>query len=329
MRVSTPERLRRFYDSFAPEDNVLVMINADPDAIASAMGVKRLLWRKTVGVTIATINIIKRPDNLAMIRLLGVKATHIDELDQTRFNRFVIVDSQPGHHEAFGRFDYDVVIDHHPETVSHCAFSDIRPEYGATSTIITEYLRAAKIKLSARLATGLVLGIKTDTNNFERQTLIEDVRAFQFLFGYANTHLVRKIEQSELEIGFLKYYEYALKNMRKRRDRVFVHLGPVISPDICVLIADFFMTVVSVRWSIVSGLHNGKLIVIFRNDGLRKNAGKIAGKSFGHIGPAGGHKSAARAEVLVKDLAPIVDYRDDKKLSRWIIKQIEESTGRK
>ena len=329
MKLSTSERLRRFYDCFAPEDNVLIMINADPDAIASAMGVKRLLWRKTASVTISSINIIKRPDNIAMIRLLGVKVTHIHELDEKRFNRFVIVDSQRDHNEAFGSFQYDVVIDHHPETGCNASFRDIRPEYGATSTIITEYLRAAKLKVSARLATGLVLGIKTDTGNFERQTLIEDVRAFQFLFRYANIHLVRKIEQSELKLDFLKYYKYALQTMRRRRDRVFVHLGPVTSSDICVLIADFFMKVASIRWSIISGLHESKLVIIFRNDGLRKNAGKIAEKSFGHIGIAGGHKSMARAEVLVADLDSLVDCKDDKKLSRWIINQIEKSTERK
>ena len=64
------ERLRRFYDIFSGEDQVLIGINADPDAIASAMAVKRLLWRKTAGVTIANINTIKRPDNRAMIQRL-------------------------------------------------------------------------------------------------------------------------------------------------------------------------------------------------------------------------------------------------------------------
>jgi len=90
MTLSAAEKLRRFYDQFSGEDNVLIVINADPDAIASAMAVKRLLWRKVSGVTISNINIIKRPDNIAMIRLLGVDLVPIKDIVKDRFTRFVI-----------------------------------------------------------------------------------------------------------------------------------------------------------------------------------------------------------------------------------------------
>jgi hypothetical protein len=33
MTLSAPEKLRRFYDQFSGHDHVLVVINADPDAI--------------------------------------------------------------------------------------------------------------------------------------------------------------------------------------------------------------------------------------------------------------------------------------------------------
>jgi len=326
MTLSAAEKLRRFYDQFSGEDNVLIIINADPDAIASAMAVKRLLWRKVSGVTISNINIIKRPDNIAMIRLLGVELVPIKDIVKDCFTRFVIVDSQPDHNEIFAEFPPDVVIDHHPETDVHANLSDIRPKYGATASIMTEYIRAAKIKPSAKLSTGLFYAIKTDTCNFERQTLIEDVRAFQFLYRYANIHLARKIEQSEIRLDFLKYFKSALENRRMRKGKIFAHLGPVVNPDVCVLIADFFMKINSVNWSIVSGLYDKKLVLVFRNDGLRKDAGKVAKLSFGS---GGGHKSMARAEIPFADLKEVVDYKDDKKLLRWIINKVEKKAGKK
>ena len=326
MTLSAAEKLRRFYDQFSGEDNVLIVINADPDAIASAMAVKRLLWRKVSSVTISNINLIKRPDNIAMIRLLGVELVPIKDIVKDRFTRFVIVDSQPDHNEIFAEFPPDVVIDHHPETDVHANFSDIRPKYGATASIMTEYIRAAKIKPSAKLSTGLFYAIKTDTCNFERQTLIEDVRAFQFLYRYANIHLARKIEQSEIRLDFLKYFKSALENRRMRKGKIFAHLGTVVNPDICVLIADFFMKINSANWSIVSGLYNKKLVIVFRNDGLRKDAGKVAKLSFGS---GGGHKSMARAEIPFTDLKEVVDYKDEKKLLRWIISKIEKKVGKK
>ena len=176
MSLTPKERLKRFYEQFKSEDRVLIPINADPDAIASAMAVKRLLWRKTAAVTIANINEIKRPDNLTMIRLVGAPLVPIKSVETGGFNRIMMVDSQPDHHKDLASYAPQVIIDHHPlSNHTKAPYLDIRPNYGATASILIEYLRAAKIKPSAKLATGLYYAIKTDTSNFERQTLIEDL----------------------------------------------------------------------------------------------------------------------------------------------------------
>jgi nanoRNase/pAp phosphatase (c-di-AMP/oligoRNAs hydrolase) len=329
MTISNTEKLRRFYDQFSHDDHVLIVINADPDAIASAMAVKRLLWRRVSNVTISNINIIKRPDNIAMIRLLGVNLVPVKDIIKDCFSRFVMVDSQPEHNELFARFPMDIIIDHHPDTEVKAPFVDIRPKYGATASIMTEYLRAAKIKPSTKLAAGLFYAIKTDTNNFVRQTLIEDIRAFQFLYRHANLNIVNKIERSELRLDFLKYFKVALENKRIRKGRLFAHFGPVVNPDVCVVLADFFIKISSVDWSIVSGVYDHNLIVIFRNDGFRKDAGKVAKKSFGELGSAGGHKSAARAEIPLEALKDEVNYEHNKKLLRWIINRVEKRAGKK
>ncbi len=323
MLLAANDKVRQFYNQFTSDDRVLILINADPDAIGSAMAVKRLLWRKVNNITISNINIIARPDNCAMVELLGVKLTHIKDLDQTRFNRVVMVDSQPSHNELFAKFTIDLVIDHHPDTSSKVLFQDIRPKYGATSSIMTEYLRAAKIKPATKLATALLLGIKTDTSNFEQQTLLEDVRSFQYLFRHANKHLIRKIEQSEIRPDYLKYFKKALENRRFRKGKAFVFLGPVPNPDICVLVADFFLKISSIKWSIVAGYHQKKLVIIFRSDGLRKNAGNVAEKGFAEFGSAGGHKAMARAEIDLAILRPIIDHKDDSKVIRWIMNQVK------
>jgi nanoRNase/pAp phosphatase (c-di-AMP/oligoRNAs hydrolase) len=329
MTLSTSEKLRRFYDQFTGNDYVLVVINADPDAIASAMAVSRLLWRRVKNVTVSCVNKVNRPDNLAMLKLLGVTMVPHTEIDLAQFSKIVIVDSQPDHNEFMSQISPHVIIDHHPDTNAKAPFLDIRPHYGATASIVTEYLRAARIKPSVKLATGLFYAIKTDTNSFKGQTVIEDVRAFQYLFRYVNIHLARKIEQSDLRLDFLKYFKTALHNMRVRKGRVFVHLGPVVNPDVCVIIADFFMRIVSVTWSIVSGTYGKKLIIIFRNDGIRKNAGNVAKEGFGQLGSAGGHKNMGRAEIALSDLADQVDIRDEKKLLKWLISRVQKRAGKK
>jgi nanoRNase/pAp phosphatase (c-di-AMP/oligoRNAs hydrolase) len=329
MSMTPKDRLKRFYEQFKGDDRVLIPINADPDAIACAMAIKRLLWRKTAVVSIANVNEIRRPDNLTMIRLIQVPMVPIKGVKTAGFNRIVMVDSQPDHHKDLEPFAPQVIIDHHPPGNSAKApFLDIRPSYGATASILIEYLRAAKIKPSAKLATGLYYAIKTDTSNFERQTLIEDLNAFQYIFKHINIHMARRIEQAEMRMDFLKFFKRAIEERRVQKGYLYVHLGRVPHPDICVQIADFFMRVDSVRKSVVSGLHQGQLVVIFRNDGIRKNAGVHAKKSFGQWGSAGGHISTARAEVPLEAIADQVDCKDRKKTARWIFNQITRSAGR-
>jgi len=322
MPTSNIERLRLFLGRFQAKDRVLVVINADPDAISSAMAVRRLLWKKAAAVTLAHINAIERPDNIAMIRLLNARLVHLAELSLDHYDRFVIVDSQPDHNELFSTFKADVIIDHHPANkVIGSGFVDIRPEYGATATMMVEYLKAAKILPAMKLATALYLGIKADTSNFEGRVTIDDVRAFQFVFRYANVPLARRIEQEEIKRDFLKYFSLALERRIIRHNRVFVHLGQVENPDICVIIADFFMRVSAMRWSVVSGVYGNTLVVIFRNDGVGRSAGKTAARIFGAMGSAGGHKGMARAEVDLATFSTTTGQKAGAEIQDWIARQ--------
>lgn len=295
---NTQERVRTFLKLFGGQDSVLITINADPDSMASALAVKRLLWKHVHRTQIAYINEIQRLDNLAMMELLKIPMEKVSKVSVEDFTRKVLVDSQPSHSEIFETLRYDAIIDHHPKVKKwNVPYLDIRPEYGANSTILIEYLRGAGVKPSRQLATGLLYGIKTDTANFERGGNEKDVRQFQYIFQYANMNVLRKIERSELRVTDLRYFEAALGNRIVTKKGIYSHLGKVPSADICVQVADFFNRVHGMGWSFVSGVYEGNVIIIIRNDGYRKDAGKLVSRAFGHLGMAGGHTGAARAEI--------------------------------
>jgi nanoRNase/pAp phosphatase (c-di-AMP/oligoRNAs hydrolase) len=302
---STPvaEKLKKLLERVEAEDTVAILINADPDAISSAMALQRLFWRRVKKTWVFRVNVIKRADNLAMIKLLNIKQQHIRKLNPARITKWVIVDSQPHHNEALSKFHFDIIIDHHPpDTGSAASFVDIREDYGATATMMTEYLKAAKITPSPRLATALFYGIKTDTDNFVRASIPNDIDAFKYLYPYTNIHIVKMIESSEMTRKSLASFRTALENLVFFRDKAYIHMGKVNDPDILVILADFFLKLVESTWCIVSGVYGQKLIVIFRHAGFRLDAGKVAQKLFGEWGSAGGHRSAARAEVLLETI---------------------------
>ncbi len=320
--TSVAEKLKKLLDLVQPEDTVAILINADPDAMAGALALQRLFWRRVKNTSVYRTNVIRRADNLAMIKLLNIKQQHIRKLNPAGINKWVIVDSQPHHNEQLARFRFDIIIDHHPLSPgSVAAFVDIREEYGATATMMTEYLRAAKIKPSPRLATALFYGIKTDTDNFVRASIPNDINAFRYLYPYTNIHIVKMIESSEMTRKTLTSFRAALENLLFFKDKAWIHMGKVNDPDILVILADFFLKLVESTWCIVSGVYGQKLIVIFRNAGFRLDAGKVAQKLFGQWGPAGGHKSAARAEIPVEELpAP---SQEEPELKQFILNQIK------
>lgn len=296
--TSITDKIKYLLELVNHDDVLAILINADPDSMASAMALKRLFWRKVRKTNIYHINVVKRADNLAMINLLKLDHKHIRKLKNSEITKWAIVDSQPSHNDLLNKYDFDIIIDHHPvDPESRARFIDIKEEYGATSTMLTEYLRAADIKPSPRLATALFYGIKTDTDNFVRDSTPNDINAFRYLFQFVNISSIKKIESSELTKKTLESYKNAMEKLVFIKDKAFIHMGNVNNPDTLVLIADFFLKMAEVTWSVVSGIHGKKAIIIIRNAGFRLDAGKLAQRLFGEYGSAGGHKSAARAEI--------------------------------
>ena len=301
--VSSTEKYKRLLEVVNPDDTLAVLINADPDAIASALALKRLFWRKVRKTLVYYINPIKRADNLALIKLLKIEQNHIRYLNSSEITRWAILDSQPHHDEQFSRHHFDIIIDHHPvETETTAQFVDIKEDYGANSTIMTEYLKAARIKPSPSLATALFYGIKTDTENFARPSTPNDINAFRYLYQFANINIIKKIESSEMTRKTLASFRTAIESLIFLKDTAFIHMGKVKNPDILVIIADFFLKLAEATCCIVSGIYGQKLIVIFRNAGFRRDAGKMARKMFNHWGHAGGHRSTARAEIPIHEI---------------------------
>ncbi len=321
---SLPDQARKLLSQFHHEDKVLVVISADPDALASALAMKRFLWRKVAGVTIARCNEIARPDNLTMCRLLNIPTEPLASINPKEFSKFVMLDSQPQHNNAFKDIKFDVVIDHHPQgDLNGVAYVDVRARYGATSTMMTEYLQGAKIKPSPRLATALVYGIKNDTAGFQRPSLEADIKAFKYLFPKATLSVMRKIEFSEMRVKDLDLLGEALDRRVLRKHCMFAYMGEVKSPDNLVQIADFFLKVDIVDSSAVSGLYEGKLIVIIRNTAPRNNAGKIAEGAFGAVGSAGGHQAMARAEIPVDTLERKIDDLEDQIIADYVMRRVQ------
>src|SRR4051812_20292961 len=301
-RSLTRARVQQYQRYFSDADRVLIMLHndPDPDAMASGLALRNVLRRTKATAIIGAIQGVTRPENLRMVNLLDIHVETITPASLREFDRVAMVDVQP--HYFGGMIDrVDLVIDHHPEQPGYTAvFKDVRPDYGSTSTILTEHLRAVDVNISERTATAMLYAIKSDTLFFNRQTNRVDIEAFSYLYPLADAALIRKMEGAEITLERLDYVLRAFRG-GTMSDQVFcAFLGALPREDFIPYVADFYLQLEDVKWTVIAGVVGESLVVSVRNLGYMKNAGEFVRRFFADIGSAGGHRAMAKAVVPMR-----------------------------
>jgi nanoRNase/pAp phosphatase (c-di-AMP/oligoRNAs hydrolase) len=301
-RSMTRARVQQYQRYFADADRVLILLHndPDPDALASGLALRNLLRRTKTTAIIGAVQGVTRPENLRMANMLDIHVEPVTPASFGGFDRIATVDVQP--HYFGGMLDRaDLVIDHHPEQPGYSAvFKDIRADYGSTSTILTEHLRAVDVNISERTATAMLYAIKSDTLFFARHTNRVDLEAFTFLYPLADAALIRKMEGAEITLERLDYVTRASQNGILREQVFTAFLGEAPREDFIPYTADFFLQLEDVKWTILAGFVGSTLIVSVRNLGYSRNAGEFVKRWFADIGSAGGHRAMAKAVVPIE-----------------------------
>jgi nanoRNase/pAp phosphatase (c-di-AMP/oligoRNAs hydrolase) len=301
-RSLTRARVQQYQRYFADADRVLILTHndPDPDAMASALALRNVLRRTKTTAIIGAMQGVTRPENLRMVNLLDLHVEPVTAASLNEFERVAMVDVQP--HYFGGLIDrVDLVIDHHPEQPGYTAvFKDIRADYGSTSTILTEHLRAVDVNISERTATAMLYAIKSDTLFFSRQTNRVDLEAFSYLYPLADAAMIRKMEGAEITLERLDYVMKAYQGGTLAEQLFCAFLGTSPREDFIPYVADFFLQVEDVKWTIVAGVVNESLVISVRNLGYSKNAGEFVRRYFAEIGSAGGHRAMAKAVIPMR-----------------------------
>ncbi|HSW39782.1 MAG TPA: hypothetical protein VLL97_09855 [Acidobacteriota bacterium] len=314
-----------------PGHRAMILVRPDPDSLASAWALSLLFEKEKSSAVITIHESLKRIENRTMVKLMHIPVVLFKETDINSYNRWCIVDAQPN---QFPDLDipWDIVIDHHPAVEGHTyLYSDIRPETGATSTILTQYLHDAGVHVGEWMSTSLCYGIISDTDHFQRNMTRADALAFSSLFPHVNYAALQAIEQTEILFRHLPYLNLALSRLKVKSRRVVISLGAVDSADIPVILADFFIRVSGIEFVAVAGIEKEKLVIIFRSRGIRRNTGKIVSQRFSELGSAGGHHSTARAELPIGCLPPEVKLYNPDSIEEFISKRLQrpkKNTGK-
>jgi len=296
--IGIREKAYRLWRTLSSASSVLIMTqdDPDPDAIASGMAIQALIGDSPESSPIATLGHVIRNENISMLRLLDTRVRTIKPEEIGQFEKVVMVDVQPPYFDE-GLFEnVAVVIDHHPYPPGYEAeFTDINVSYGATSTMMSEYLIAGGIKITERLATALLYGVITDTMLLARESSARDFEAFSHLWPMANHQMLSSMSRPRLNPEELNYFVRAIHNRRMVGDFLFVWLGSVKRDDIIPRLADFSLQIGDTSFSAVCGVHQDNIVISLRNNGAETDAGKLASSLFSGMGSAGGHRTMAKA----------------------------------
>jgi nanoRNase/pAp phosphatase (c-di-AMP/oligoRNAs hydrolase) len=316
-------RLKELFQVLSPSDRLLILMKPDPDALSSAWALKRLVAGRVQSSQVSQFGEIGRLENQAMVRILKIRSERFDKIDPQSFTKIAVVDGQPDQFTSLPLPHIHIVIDHHPVVNEFEAeFIDVQPKAGATATMMTEYLRAAKVRIPPALATALCFGIKTDTNGLTRSATRHDVEAYASLLQRANLTHLRQIEHERVSRDDLDLLARAIGRVQIRRRFLYVYLEGPVPPDSLVILADIFNGVVGTSVAAVAGTYRNRLVVILRGKGPRVDVGSVARDSFADFGSAGGHRVAARAEVLLSRIAEEVGSDDPDGIGAWVKKRI-------
>ncbi len=289
---------------------ILTHDNPDPDALAAAVALAYILEELAgVRAQVAYGGIVGRAENRAFLRVLRLPVTPISRIVFDEHDLICMVDTQPeqGNHSLPARHFPDVVIDHHPERpeTRNVRFADVGGRLGATSTVLTEYIRASGLPLPPSIATALYYGIKADTRDLGRETTPPDVASYLWLFPQVDKEALAAIEHPRLPIEYFQLFHTAIERAQVYDGVVVCDVGAIYSPDMVAEVAERFLFLGEVKWSLAWAEYEGQLFFSLRTSDRRMNAGRLIREVIeARGGSAGGHGSMAGARVPLRGLSP-------------------------
>ena len=279
--------------------------NPDPDSLAAAWGLARL-FQQVLGVDcqIAHGGIVGRAQNRAMVENLGIKLINAETLDLAQFDLVALVDSQPetGNNSLPLDGRIDVVIDHHPPRPEsrRAPWCDIRPELGATSTIVFEYLRTMEIPMDAPLATAFLFALRTETRDLGRESTAQERHAYLALIPMVDHALLYRMTHPKVPRAHFAALDRALRSAEIYGNIVAVNLGRLGYPDLVAEIADLLLSYDQAKLVLCAGRYDGNAYLSLRAEPTQRRAGSMMRAIVGTSGAAGGHGTMAGARLFAK-----------------------------
>ncbi|WP_417448672.1 DHH family phosphoesterase [Haloplanus litoreus] len=324
------ERVWRLLNVLRGIDGRLAVVmhdNPDPDAIASALALAVIARSVGIEADACYFGDISHQENRALVNLLDLELRNVESVDALDdYAGIALVDhSRPGVNDGLDPdTSVDVVVDHHPPRAPvEARYVDLRSDVGATSTLLTEYLKRLGLDPGREVATALLYGIRIDTREFTREAVEADFEAAAHLYPLVDESILERVESPSMGPEVLSTLAAAIRNRDVRGDVLTTGVGRIRDRDALAQAADKLLDMEDVCVTVVYGFMDETVYVSGRARGTDVDLGEALRDALGPIGSAGGHADMAGAQIPLGILGA-VDEESTDSLSRVVDEVIAE-----
>jgi nanoRNase/pAp phosphatase (c-di-AMP/oligoRNAs hydrolase) len=283
---------------------ILTHDNPDPDALASGKALAALL-QQAWGIPSRLLysGLVAWAENRVMLNQLTPEWEHADTLPALdQYSALAMVDTQPtaGNNRLPPIHTPHIVLDHHNplrHALRSVPYVDVRPDIGATVTLVYQYLDAAGIEPDPLLATAMFYGLKVDTRGLSRGASSTDEAAYVKLLRWVDRRKLVQVEQARLPRVYFGAFCQGLKAARLYGRALVAYLGPIHRPDLPAEIADLLIRLEDARAALCMGIYQDVLQLSLRTVPLGQDAGLLIQEIVTPPGNAGGHGTMAGGQV--------------------------------
>jgi len=300
----TKFELESFIERIVSLERIIIQAHdfPDHDAISSAYALSHIFQSRGATTLIVYNGNIDRISLTNMIDWLDIPALHINKVTLSLADKIVTVDGCMGEKNVFDLpGDEIAVIDHHQvASPNDLWFSDIRPEYGATATIIYEYFRLLDLEMPSNVATALMVGLNYDTANLTRGFCSADIKSFDYFNTHSNLDIVNKVCRNEIELNELKLFEHAMGVVQIELGIATVFMALDCPKNMLGILSDFLLKVNEIDVVIVATEMNSNIQLSLRSECPKTNVGLVAREILNDSkqGFGGGHSHMAGGIIL-------------------------------
>ena len=295
-----------YLQSIPPQSKVAIFChdNPDPDALGAGLAMYDLVQKMGLVPELLHGGLIEHQQNRAMVRLLDIPVRRLilDWEVQDVLRDAAVVMTVDFHRPGANNILPDdcvphIVLDHHSLEKSVAAdISLVRPEFSATSSLVSSLLMSLNHPIDSRIATALAFGIRTDTLGFTRNFNPVDIRALSWLNAFVDKDMLRSIEEPPRSQETLESFAEALRSRILFNSTLLAPLTSMPNRDSLAQIADFLLPTEGIDTVVVFGPRRGKIILSARSKDESLHLGRLLSEKWSG-GLSGGHKALAGGQI--------------------------------